>query len=170
MSCKGSCGAPPLYSTNFVVKHQFRLVAAQGIGSVGLSPFAHARQRCLEQLLGFFGQFPGRPFFFVHAKAFVVRPDGKFLALLLRHVRTMNFQMIAIRVVKIDFCAFRAGARHRTDERDMPSLEMLGPFSQVLGGGIERQVRMGLIPMRLAEALFEKIDFESWRETNADLQ
>jgi hypothetical protein len=29
---------------------------------------------------------------------------------------------------------------------------------------------MGLIPMRLAEALFEKIHFEPWRQANADLQ
>jgi hypothetical protein len=49
----------------------------------------------------------------------------------------MDFEMIAIEVVKINLCAFSAGSGHRADERNLPFFEMLYPFPQIFGGGVE---------------------------------
>ena len=68
---------------------------------------------------------------FVHALTFVVRTDRKFLALRLRHARAVDFEVIAVGVVEINFRALGSRTRHRADKRNPPFLEMLGPFFQI---------------------------------------
>ena len=130
--------------------------------SVGLVPvFAHARQRRLKEPLGFVDQFLRRPLLFVHALTFVVRTDWQLLALRLRHARAVDFEVIAVGIIKINLGACCARACHRSDERHLPFFKMLRPFRQVFGRRIECQMRMGLIPIGLAVALLEEIDLEA---------
>ena len=82
----------------------------------------------------------------------------------------MDFEVVAIGIVKINLCALGAGAGHRADERYLPFFEVLDPFFQVFGGGVEGQVRVGLVPIRLAKILLEKIDLKIRRHPNAELQ
>src|SRR4249920_3060457 len=88
--------------------------------SVRFSARAHASDRGLEQPLGFVRQVFGRPIFFVHAKAFVVGADGVFAPLIIGNVRTMDFEMIAVEIIKVNLCTFSAGSGHRADERYLP--------------------------------------------------
>ena len=67
---------------------------------------------------------------FVHAQAFVVEADMILAALLFRDVGAINFKLFAVRIIEIDLCALGARTGHRADERDLPSNEMLDPFSR----------------------------------------
>ena len=68
---------------------------------------------------------------FVHAQALVVGTDVVFAALRFRHFGAMDFEVIAVGVVEINFRALGSRTRHRADKRNPPFLEMLGPFFQI---------------------------------------
>src|SRR5215470_1937581 len=91
--------------------------------------FTHARQRGLEKTLRFLFQLRGGPRLFVDAQLLVVNTNGETASV--RNIRAMDFQMIAVGVVKIKFSPLCSRAGNGTYDGHLPSPQMFRPFSKV---------------------------------------
>ena len=71
----------------------------------------------------------------------------------------IQLQVIGVGVVEINLSAAALAPGHRTEERHTPVLKMRRPLVHVLGGNVQCEVGMGLVPVGLPVVLLEQIDF-----------